>query len=76
MTEKAKQLGSESIHAYFGDKETASNGLTKREHFAAIAIQGMLCGAVSISNLPEIEDVAKASCMYADALLEELSKTE
>lgn len=53
------------------------NGLTKREYFAAMAMQGIL------SNSPDWEDsdrclkwVSESSAKYADALIEALNKTE
>ena len=67
-----------------GELYSDNNGLTKREHFAAMAMQGLLsnsggviqsnsmCG-FSFCNCNE-EDVAKLSTTIADALLLELSK--
>lgn len=50
--------------------EPGQIGLTKRELFAAMAMQGMLAdGAVDIAST-----LAKLSVAYADALLAELSK--
>lgn len=46
-------------------------GLTKREHFAAMAMQG-LCSHSGDYHLPE--HMAKDAVMYADALLAELEK--
>jgi len=53
-------------------------GLTKREYFAAMAMQGL----VEVSN-PEYEDaqknirgVSEMAVKYADALIEELNKEE
>lgn len=53
-------------------------GLTKREYFAAKAMQGLLAGDFpekSIHNnigLPEIHLIACESVAYADALLKQL----
>ena len=47
-------------------------GLTKREYFAALAMQGFCMWE---AFTPE-KDVAEASVRQADALLEELSKTK
>ena len=43
------------------------SGLTKREYFAGIAMQGALAGGYGI-------DSVKAAVQFADELLEELSK--
>lgn len=53
-------------------KETKpAPGLTKREYFAAIAMQGFLAGR---GNAWEMEAFVKKSVEYADALLNELAK--
>lgn len=50
-------------------------GLTKREYFAGLALQGMLAVyAGNDVNLPNIDAAAKQSIEYADALLAELAK--
>ena len=49
-----------------------SNGLTKREYFAAMAMQGLLSDYESES----IEDYSKYAVQLADTLIEELSKTK
>jgi len=46
-------------------------GLTKREYFAAMAMQGMLANS---SYTDSIEGIAKAAVAYSDALLAELDK--
>lgn len=48
-------------------------GLTKREHFAGLAMQGLLSGP-DMNVEPQI--VAKVSVRFADALIAELAKTE
>lgn len=45
-------------------------GLTKREHFAAMAMQGILANAVIIDK----EVISNMALQMADALLTELSK--
>jgi hypothetical protein len=45
------------------------HGLTKREYFAAMAMQGILARACYRTG-----DAARQSIMYADALLKELEK--
>ncbi len=46
-------------------------GLTKREMFAGLAMQGF---AVSTESYPNPDDVAKRSVEMADALITELNK--
>jgi hypothetical protein len=83
MTDKAKQLGNEPVNPV----PDYSIGLTKREYFAAMAMQGLVTDQNILSRVCDIaekdgeyisvEDVCSfQSVVYADALLEELSKTE
>lgn len=65
-----------------GDVEKSEGGLTKREHFAAMAMQGILANPTGQQE-PEgappeavIEIVALASVNFADALLAELERTK
>ena len=53
------------------DFEGREYGLTKREYFAAMAMQGFLSAE---SEIVVIEDVCANSVRVADALLEELAK--
>jgi hypothetical protein len=79
MTEKAKQLGNEL--AYPGleyDKQTNAprwyhEGFSKRERIAAQAMQGMLANPMFSNN--SSKHVAELAMWHADALLEELCKT-
>jgi hypothetical protein len=48
-------------------------GLSKREHFAAMAMQGMLSNS-SLYGETVAEEIARQSILMADALLQELSK--
>jgi hypothetical protein len=48
-------------------------GMTIREHFASLAMQGILSNS-DISMTPE--DCADASLMYADALINKLNSNE
>lgn len=48
-------------------------GLTKREYFAAMAMQGILA---SRNDYATPEDVAKYSVSMADALIERLNKDQ
>lgn len=56
-------------------------GLTKREHFAGLAMQGYL-SMVAWSDgeggcaIPDHENVARESVLYADALLKKLEQSK
>ena len=60
--------------------EVKSEGLTKREHFAGLAMQGLLSSAhMGDSDLHDsaaewVREVTETSVEYADALLKELEK--
>ena len=53
------------------NKTQTNNGLTKREHFAGLAMQGMLSDE---SVAGTAQDVASCAVRQADALLAELDK--
>lgn len=56
-----------------GDFPTLATGLTKREHFAAMAMQGIL--PMTHNGTDEIsQEIAKIAVSCADALLAELEK--
>ena len=63
-----------------GMPDTAFNfGLTKREYFAAIAMQGMLAGQVTVSPGDigiASNDMGRMAVGNADALIETLNRTE
>ncbi len=68
-------------HEQFEFSETVHTGLTKREYFAVLAMQGYLSGTMAWSDgldgggvTPSDTEVAKESVAYADALLKELEK--
>lgn len=47
-----------------------NEGLTLREHYAGLAMQGILAGDTEGSFAPK--DIAKGAVLYADALINEL----
>lgn len=55
----------------------SSLGLTKREYFAGLALQGLLAMAAPLSGdrNPSPETYARYSLKAADALIEELNKS-
>ena len=74
MTKEAEKLGKESaipeVYTNEYDHITSTNGLSKREFFAAMAMMGMTEGGTLV------DVAAKEAVEYADALLEELCKTD
>jgi hypothetical protein len=68
-TEKSKKLGQQVTNS--------SNGLTKREHIAAMAMQGLLSNENLLQNLQhqtyETGRITQMSIEFADALLVKLS---
>lgn len=71
-----KTYGSDYAHPTGKDEilyENATGGLTKREHFAAIAMQGLLGDADNTTDFSK-KYLAQESVKYADALIEELNK--
>ena len=71
MTEKAKKLGDEPIGQLNANGEYYISGLTKREYFAAMAMQ-----AIIHENYLDDKhySIAYEAIKYADVLLEELAK--
>jgi hypothetical protein len=65
--EQKKTIGSDSLYS---DGTLISKGLTKREYFASMALQGILANSYLI---PEIEHQTKFAVKYADALIEALN---
>ncbi len=71
-----------NVAPYYKDVE--SRGLTKREHFAGLAMQGLLSnsgGVIQANNMSgtawcnsNAQSMAKLSIECADALLKELEK--
>lgn len=72
LSEKAKALGNEPAfpHIYEID-QICDPGMSKRECFAALAMQGILAHSIQGSE----EGVSGAAVKHADSLLEELAKT-
>ena len=58
--------------AFPSDREDGFLGLTKREYFAVIALQGLL--AYSHPNSEYLGELTKAAVDYADRLIEALNK--
>jgi hypothetical protein len=71
MENEVKTNPDEPIQTIEYNNNYISNGLTKREYFAAMALQGLLSDYESES----IEDYSKYAVKLADTLIEELNKT-
>lgn len=58
-----------------GSWELGSLGLTKREQFAAMAMQGLLASLTADDNFSPAQ-IARSAVLNADALLAELERTK
>jgi len=71
--ERVKELGKEVITGvYHNIPEGLNCGLTKREYFAGLAMQGM----AGNTEYMEIDVIASDAVRIADALLNELCREE
>lgn len=65
----------DTIHPLTGERFDPLNmGLTKREYFAAMAMQGLLAHESSTSM--SFEQTAEAACIQADALIKALNENQ
>ncbi len=55
---------------------SAEPGLTKREYFAALALQGLIASTAGTDSYPNAYDMAQKSVVMADALLLELEQQQ
>lgn len=62
--------GNDSIH---NSEQGVQDGLTKREYFAAMAMQG-ICANSSLAEISSYNSFAEWSVKQADALIEALNK--
>lgn len=77
MTKEAEKLGEQCVSSIALQNGLSHDchvdaGLTLRQHFAGLAMQGM-CSETTTSSLSP-HQVASMAIQYADALLEELAK--
>jgi hypothetical protein len=68
-----KTKKNESAFPIIAEDYIIDGGLTKREYFAAMALQGLLTDNESVNTR---EEFAGYAVKFADALIEELSKTK
>lgn len=59
---------------YDGRQVEGCKGLTKREYFAALAMQGILTNSLFDTELEIQKSIAALSVVHADALIEQLNK--
>jgi hypothetical protein len=69
-------MKTEPNHSASPVKQWNWTGLTKREYFAAMAMQGFLASYAGELNSPKPENVAEKSCEYADELIKALNETQ
>jgi hypothetical protein len=70
MENKQKTNPDEPIQTIEYNNNYISNGLTKREYFAAMALQGLLAN----SSIPLDGASTNTAMLFADALIKELNK--
>jgi hypothetical protein len=67
--------GNDSIHVTrFRDGEENSQGLTKREYFAAMAMQGYV--SAGCNGMPDAKRIGELALETADALIKALNKAD
>jgi len=73
-TPLSEHILSNAVHGQYGSENVNINplGLTKREHFAAMAMQGLLANASAIDY--DIDGLSEMSVQAADALITALNK--
>lgn len=71
-----RSMNSEIIARLQGSSNSASNSLTKLEHFAGLALQGLLGSNGNDGTYMRANELVREAVWYADALIAELSKTE
>lgn len=59
-----------------GFKESKQSGLTKREYFAGLVMQGIIASSNNRQEYSEIEKITKLSLKYSDELLKQLESNE
>jgi len=72
--ENKETKANESINRILYMDNYTSEGLTKREYFAAMAMQGIIANKDGLDI--KIERIVESAVDTADALIEELNKTK
>ena len=60
------------VAAFLDAFKCAPNGLTKREHFAGLAMQGFI--AAGVMGMPNASEIAELSIKYAEEVLQQLGE--
>ncbi len=60
----------------YGTQYIYNEGITKREYFASMAMQGLVTRYQNMINFESSYRISKDAIMLADALLKELEKEE
>jgi len=66
--------GNEAAFGHGSPANGGEPGVSKREYFAGLAMQGVLANPALADNIEDASDVAEAAVLAADALLTALSK--
>ena len=66
------------IPEHFDKYQNENIGLTKREYFAVLAMQGLIAGRWACpDNVPnDVETIVEQSVLHADKLLKQLENTK
>tara|TARA_R100000951_G_scaffold109264_1_gene106156 strand:+ start:238 stop:483 length:246 start_codon:yes stop_codon:yes gene_type:complete len=71
----AKENGAEQAFAHSGGTDyPCQDGLTKREYFAGLAMQGLCANPSEDFAVCDFNDIAGLAIRYADALLDALAE--
>lgn len=63
----------EEVQGEYGPMKNQYYGLSKREYFAAMAMQGLLANPTIKNEIGYEAGIANSSCIYADALIDSLN---
>jgi hypothetical protein len=69
--------GNDLVNSFIGDEANQPNyrGLTKREYFAALAMQGVCANHANTENAKQDSKwIAETATIIADSLIKELNK--
>jgi hypothetical protein len=61
-----------TFESYEGTEHEMFSGLTKREHFAGLAMQGFI--AAGVMGMPSASEIAELSIKYAEEALRQLGE--
>ena len=77
LSDRAKRLGNDRVGIHSDNPAYITQGITMREYFAGLAMQGIIAAGIPNGiGCSKQEYAAHWGVEYADALLEELVKTD